>query len=66
MLFVDHDHAKIFKRRKQRRAGADHNRRFAIFRFQPGAEAFAVVQTGVQDLNRRVKALAESSDGLRG
>ena len=65
VLFVDHDNAKIFKRREQRRAGADYNRRFAVFRFQPGAESLAVIQAGVQNLNRRVKAFAESGDGLR-
>ena len=35
VLFINNNHAEIFKRRKQRGAGADDNRRLAIFRFQP-------------------------------
>ena len=33
VLFVDNDHTEVFKRGKQRRAGTDHNRRFAVFGF---------------------------------
>ena len=65
MLFIDHDNAEIFKRRKEGGTGANHNRSFAVFRFQPGAEARAVVQAGVQNLNGRIKAVAETGDGLR-
>ena len=65
MLFVDDDDAEVFKRGKQRGAGADHNGRFAVFRLQPGRETFAVIEPGVQDFHRRVKALAKTGDGLR-
>ncbi|MNZ77848.1 hypothetical protein D3C78_964030 [compost metagenome] len=43
VFFVDHDDAEIFKRCKQRRAGTNHNCRFAVFGFQPGAQAFRIV-----------------------
>ncbi|CNT84828.1 Uncharacterised protein [Salmonella enterica subsp. enterica serovar Bovismorbificans] len=43
VLFVDDNYAKIFKRRKQRGARADDNRRFAVFRFQPCRKTLAVV-----------------------
>ena len=33
VFFVDDNNAEVFKRCKQRRAGADNDRRFAIFRF---------------------------------
>lgn len=65
MLFVDNDDAEVFKRGKQRGAGADHNGRFAVFRLQPGRKTFAVIESGVQHFHRRVKALAKTGDGLR-
>ncbi|MNT72108.1 hypothetical protein D3C72_2106770 [compost metagenome] len=43
VFFVDHDDAQIFKWRKQRRAGTNHNRRLAIFGFQPDVQAFGIV-----------------------
>ena len=47
VLFINNNHAEIFKRRKQRGAGADDNRRLAIFRFQPRRKTLAVVQAGM-------------------
>ncbi|MOA27703.1 hypothetical protein D3C78_1485930 [compost metagenome] len=65
MLFVDDDHAQACKRGKQRRAGADDNRRFAAAGAQPHRQPFAVVKTGVQHLYRRIEAFAKAGDGLR-
>ncbi len=64
VLFIDNNHAEIFKGREQRRARADDNRRLAAFGFQPGRQPFAVVERGVQHFDGRVETLAKAGDGL--
>ena len=65
MLFIDNDHAQVFKWREQRGTRADDDGRLAIFGLQPRGKTFAVVKAGVQDFNRGVKSLTETGDGLR-
>ena len=65
VLFINNNHAEIFKRRKQRGAGADDNRRLAIFRFQPRRKTLAVVQAGMQNFHRGIKTFTKTGDSLR-
>ena len=64
MLLVDDDQAGLEHRREQRRTGADDDVGLAVAGGQPGIQAFAVVDVGVQQGDPRIKALLEARQGL--
>ena len=65
MLFVHDDGAEPGKRKQYGRAGSNQDNRLAISDFQPGAQAFAVVQGGMPYRNPVAEIAAEAGQGLR-
>src|SRR3990167_4437879 len=65
MFFIDDDQAGALHRREQRRARADDDVGLAIAGGQPGVQALAVVDSGMQQGDPRIEAPLEARQGLR-
>ena len=64
MLLIEDDEPGVFHRGEQGRAGAYDDVCLAVPRREPGIQAFAVVDVGVEQGDAGIETLLEASQGL--